>query len=295
MDVDAVADELYSLPPGEFVAARDERVRQAKEAGDRDAARAVAALRRPTVVAWLANLLARRHPDDVAPFLELGEALRDATASLSGPELRDLSRQRHQLVHALVLKARALGEAEGQRVGEDSARGLEDTLHAALADPDAAQQLLDGRLTSGLSRAGFGEPTTGTAPGAASSGSARSSGSTKKARKRTASEAGEAEDERRAARRARVERDLGEAWGEARRSADVRDAAEDADRSAAKQRAEAAREVRRLRDDLQRAEQLLAEAESDGEAAARARDRAEKDADRARQRVTDLQARLDEV
>jgi hypothetical protein len=158
VDVDAVADELYTLPPGEFVASRDEKVREAKEAGDRGAARAIAALRRPTVVAWLANLLARRHPDDVAPFLELGEALRDATATLSGPELRDLSRQRHQLVHALVRTARALGEAEGQRVGEDSARGLEDTLHAALADPDAAQQLLDGRLTTGLSRAGFGDP-----------------------------------------------------------------------------------------------------------------------------------------
>jgi hypothetical protein len=289
VDVDAVADELYTLPPGEFVASRDEKVREAKEAGDRDAARAIAALRRPTVVAWLANLLARRHPDDVAPFLELGEALRDATATLSGPELRDLSRQRHQLVHALVRTARALGEAEGQRVGEDSARGLEDTLHAALADPDAAQQLLDGRLTTGLSRAGFGDPTAASAAGGGSPSPA------KKARKRTASQAGADEDERRAAWRSRIERDLGEAWGEARRTAEARDAAEDAARAAEKHRAEAARDVRRLRDDLQRAERSLAEAESDGEAATRERDRAEKEADRARQRVTDLQARLDEV
>ncbi|MGH3659158.1 MAG: hypothetical protein ACRDUA_21095, partial [Micromonosporaceae bacterium] len=159
MDVDSVADELYSLPPSEFVAVRDARVNEARAAGDREAAGAIAAFRRPTVVAWLANLLARHHPDDVAPFLELGEALRDATATLSGPELRELSKQRHQLVHALVMKARALGEQAGQRVGEDTARGLEETLHAALADPMLADRLLEARLTEGLRPSGFGPPS----------------------------------------------------------------------------------------------------------------------------------------
>jgi hypothetical protein len=158
VDVDAVADELYSLPPEQFVAARDDRVKEARDDGDREAARAIAAFRRPTVVAWLANLLARHHPEDVEPFLELGEALRDATATLSGPELRELSKQRQQLVHALVRKARALADDAGHRVGEDAARGLEETLHAALADPEAGARLVEGRLTGALSHTGFQPP-----------------------------------------------------------------------------------------------------------------------------------------
>jgi DNA-binding transcriptional LysR family regulator len=176
---------------------------------------------------------------------------------------------------------------------EEMLAGLcEETLHAALADPDAAQELLDGRLTGALNRAGFGEPGAGAKGSPARKKPVRAA---KRAAGRSASEAKAAEDERQAARRARIERDLGEAWSEARRTAEERDALDAEARAADKRRAEAAREVRRLREDLQRAEQSLVDAEQSESAAARARDRAEKEADRARQRVTDLQARLDEV
>ena len=70
MDVDEVADELYALAPRDFVAARDARSKEAKAAGDPDAAKQIAALRKPTVVAWVANLLVRRRADDVEPLLE---------------------------------------------------------------------------------------------------------------------------------------------------------------------------------------------------------------------------------
>ncbi len=84
---------------------------------------------------------------------------RCATATLSGPELRQLSGQRHRLVLALVRQARALARQAGYRVTEDVARGLEETLAAALTDPAVAEQLPDGpahlrpdpdRLPSGL-------------------------------------------------------------------------------------------------------------------------------------------------
>jgi hypothetical protein len=58
---DAVAG-LYQLPVAEFVAARDQLVRQLRAAGDREAARRVAALRRPSISAWAANQLARPPP-----------------------------------------------------------------------------------------------------------------------------------------------------------------------------------------------------------------------------------------
>jgi len=97
VDADEVADELYALPPGQFTATRNARAREAKAAGDRETATRIATLRKPTVLAWLVNLLVRELPDEIGGFLDLGDALREATATLSGPELRQLSGQRHRI------------------------------------------------------------------------------------------------------------------------------------------------------------------------------------------------------
>jgi hypothetical protein len=151
--LDEVADELYGLQPGDFVAARNARAKEARSSGDRDLAAAITALGKPTKVAWLANQLVRQRREDVQPLVELGAGLREATASLSGEDLRRLTKQQHQLVHALVQQAKSLA---GGRVTEDVSDGLDRTLRAALADDDLAAQLLLARLTEGLEFAGFG-------------------------------------------------------------------------------------------------------------------------------------------
>lgn len=153
--VDAAADELYSLPLAKFTAARAGRARQAREHGDRPAAAAIGKLAKPSLVAWLANQLAREHADAIGSLLEVGTAMRQATASLDAGRLRQLSRQRHELVRALVQQARVLANAAGHAVSGDTARGLEDTLHAALADEEVARLLARGRLTSALTQSGF--------------------------------------------------------------------------------------------------------------------------------------------
>jgi hypothetical protein len=153
LDLDEVADELYGLSPGEFVGVRNARAKEAKAAGDRDLAAAITALAKPTKVAWLANQLVRQRRDDVQPLLELGAGLREATASLSGEDLRRLTKQQHQLVFALVQEARSLA---GGPVTQDVADGLDATLRAALADDELAEQLLAARLSDGLSFSGFG-------------------------------------------------------------------------------------------------------------------------------------------
>jgi hypothetical protein len=153
--VEAVAEELYGLPLGRFTPARNERAKQARAAGDSEAAVAIGKLAKPNKVAWLANQLAREDADEIRALLELGESMRQATASLAAEQLRQASRQQHQIIYALVQQARSLASAAGQAVSEDTARGLGDTLHAALADEQAARQLSQGRLTSGLSRSGF--------------------------------------------------------------------------------------------------------------------------------------------
>jgi len=162
-DIDEIADSLYGLPPEQFTAARTQYEKQAKAAGDRDAAAVIHAMAKPSAAAWLANQLAREHRAELQPLLELGAGLRDATRNLAGDQLRTLSRQQHQLVHALVLRARQLVRAAGRTVSDDAIRGLEETLHAALADEHAATLLLAGRLTEALHSSGL-ESGFGDAP-----------------------------------------------------------------------------------------------------------------------------------
>jgi hypothetical protein len=153
---DEVARALYAAPPADFVERRDALVREARGAGDAELATELAALRKPTQGAWLANMLAREYPDQVAQLLDLGRALRDAQDELDPDQIRELGRQRGQVVAALVLMARRRSAELGQRTGDAAAQELEETLTAALADPDAADALLSGTLAHGLAYAGLG-------------------------------------------------------------------------------------------------------------------------------------------
>jgi hypothetical protein len=155
VDLDTVADELYSLPPEEFTATRTSREKDAKAAGDPDLAKQIHQFTKPNAVGWLANQLVREHPDEIRPLIELGEDLRAATASRSGERLRELSRLQRQLISAIVEEAREIARIADRGVTAETARGLADTLRAALADVAAADELLAGRLTAALFRSGL--------------------------------------------------------------------------------------------------------------------------------------------
>lgn len=159
VDFDTVADELYSLPPEEFTAVRTTREKEAKAAGDIDLAGQIRKLTRPNAVGWLVNQLVRRHPAEVQPLLELGHDLREAAARGSGDRLRELSRLQRRLISALVEEARQPARDAERTVSADTARGVAETLRAALADAAAAQQLLAGRLTGALFRSGLDSDT----------------------------------------------------------------------------------------------------------------------------------------
>lgn len=151
VDLESTLDELYALRPHEFTAARNQRAAEARSAGDRELAERIRALRRPTVSAWAGNMLVRREPDKVRPLLSLGEGLREAHRNLDGEQLRELGRQQHLLVGALAREARQLAAEEGQPVGEAALHEIEATLHAVLADPEAARQWATGHLDRPLS------------------------------------------------------------------------------------------------------------------------------------------------
>ncbi|MDX6327337.1 MAG: hypothetical protein QOK15_3691, partial [Nocardioidaceae bacterium] len=124
----AVATELYALQPQDFTAARTAAEKQARSQGDRDLAAAVKALRRPSASAWAVNLLVRERRDLVTQVVELGASLRDAQAALEGAALRELTRQRRQLVTAVTSEARAVAAAHGESLSDAAARQVEETL-----------------------------------------------------------------------------------------------------------------------------------------------------------------------
>jgi hypothetical protein len=282
---DTAADELYGLRPGEFTSARDARAREAKAGGDAEVARQIKALRKPTVAAWLANQLVRAHRDEVSPLLELGAALREATATLSGPQLRQLSRQRTEVVQALVRKARRLAADAGQPVSEDATRALEGTLNAALADDEAAQLLLQGRLTEPLQHVGFGPSSSGS-PSAPDSRPRKPEPAPAGAPKQSAAD-------RRAEQREQLERDLAEAWATARAAADARTVAEEAATAAEREAAGLRRRVDQARTDLEAVEQALERAAATSDDASTSRDAARSEAEQATRRVSALQRELD--
>ncbi|MFF8934395.1 hypothetical protein ACF08O_06565 [Streptomyces paradoxus] len=165
MDYDSVADELYALRPEEFTAARASAVASARTAGDRELAERIGSLRKPSLAAWVSNLLVRSSPGEVEPLLRLGEGLRQAHQDLDGAQLRELSRRQHALIRALSLQARQLAKEAGHPIGEGVQREVENTLHAVLADPEAARAWAGGRLVKPLSAAvGFPAVAEGARP-----------------------------------------------------------------------------------------------------------------------------------
>ncbi|MET9580435.1 hypothetical protein ABZY30_33620 [Streptomyces massasporeus] len=165
MDYDSVADELYALRPEEFTAARASAMASARTAGDRELAERIRTLRKPSLAAWVSNLLVRSSPGEVEPLLRLGEGLRQAHQDLDGTQLRELSRRQHALIRALSLQARQLAKEAGHPIGESVQREVENTLHAVLADPEAARAWAGGRLAKPLSAAvGFPATAEGARP-----------------------------------------------------------------------------------------------------------------------------------
>ncbi|MFF0229973.1 hypothetical protein [Micromonospora sp. NPDC005254] len=212
-----LVQQLYRTPPDRFVAARDAAVAEARRAGDPTTARELARLRRPTVAAWLVNLLAIRRPELVADLVHLADALRAAQRELRGPRLRELSAQRRAVVGALVAEVRKLAAAEPEAppTGRLPLAEVEATLNAALSDAEVAEQVRTGRLLRSASYAGFGEVprpqlrlVTGDEEEPEAQRPARRPGAQREGREPAPDRAGEraAQAERAAQRAARAER-----------------------------------------------------------------------------------------
>ncbi|MBQ1089437.1 hypothetical protein [Streptomyces sp. B93] len=280
MDLDAVADELYGLPPGEFTAARDERARAARTAGDRELAERIRRLRRPTLAAYAGNLLARERPDEAGQLLRLGEALRQAHQDLDGEQLRQLSARQHQLTFTLSRQAGELAARAGQHLSDGVRQEVQDTLHAVLADPAAAGEWARGRLTRALA-APVGFPAAATRPSAAKVTDLDSA----RARRRKRQD----EERERARRRAdEARREQGSREAELSEAEAARRRAEEEQRQAEQRVSDLTRQLHDAERDQRRSQEAAQQARDHAQAA----DRALREA---RRRAEDAAARADKL
>jgi hypothetical protein len=156
VDFEEAADAVYAVRAADFIATRNELAKQLKADGDALGSTRLKALRKPTVAAWIANLVARKLPDELDDLLALGDEFREATADLDGERLRELTPKRHQLLDKLSKEAARLAGDEGQKISPDVGQKLRETLDAALVDPAAGDAVREGRLSSALRHVGFG-------------------------------------------------------------------------------------------------------------------------------------------
>jgi hypothetical protein len=152
-------EALYGERPERFVTVRNEIVKERRAAGRRDDAKAVAALRRPSVAAWALNQVARRQPETIGALLDAGLSLRDATdRALAGRrgDLRGAQDAQRKALDAVLEVAVRFGSELGSGNGDQLRRRAGNTLHAAMADAALAERLRAGRLDDDVDAPGFG-------------------------------------------------------------------------------------------------------------------------------------------
>lgn len=265
MEVPDVAEELYGLEPGEFVAARDALARRLRSEGDRELAATVKQLRRPSVTAAAMNGAARAHPELLDAALAAADRLRQATEAAVGGDAGDLraaSAEERAAAKAFLEVAEARLSDRG--VSEQRLAG---TLRAAALDPELREALRRGVLATDHEAPGFGfgaalglgdvavAPTPEPVRRPGRRGSSKRDGTdaeTKAAREAEERAAAEAAREA-AARRRDLEKRIAKLERSAARLAAKADAAEDAARDARAHADHAAADLDAARSELHEA------------------------------------------
>jgi hypothetical protein len=160
-DLPDLLDELYALPLERFVPERALLAKALRAEGRRDEASTIAALPKPSVVAWAVNQVVRAHPGDASALWAAGDAVLDAQARVvagegSGQALRAAVDEERRALAPLAEAARGLLTGAGRFLGEHNVRVVVETLHAAAVDRAVRPDVARGRLARPLQLAGVG-------------------------------------------------------------------------------------------------------------------------------------------
>lgn len=158
------ADELRSVPPRDFVAARKALAARLTEQGEPAEARRVGRLPRPGPAAWALNRAAGARPRELAALAEAVDRLR--RAQLGQGDLRAATEAYRTAFEPLVRAAREALEGAGTKASAALDRRLRSTLLAAIADRGLRAALTAGRLESEHADPGFAVLSGGPIPAA---------------------------------------------------------------------------------------------------------------------------------
>jgi hypothetical protein len=266
----STADELYALPLDEFTAARNELERRLRRDGEREEAKAVKALRKPTVAAWALNQVARRNGKGVKALLAAGERLRHAQEALleggDRGELAAAAEEERESVGKLSREAAAIAAEAGVATGGGLDEKLRATVHAAATDEEVAGELAAGRLTRErevMGMFGLAEAPAEAAPArrrpAKSGGDAERAKAEEQAAEEAERRAREIERELKAAgrRESRARRRLAGAERTAEAARERAEAAAERLRGAAQEEREAAEDLQAAEDEVRRLDEEL--------------------------------------
>ena len=155
-DLDSDIDRLYTAPRDQFVGERDALARKLRADGHRDAAAEIAALRKPTLVAWTVNQLTHTERREVDLLLDAGKRIIDAQqASISSGGRTELDAAQASLrraVNGLTESARSI---LGPEASKTTLTRIAETLRTAATAPEGRELLARGRLTEELSGTGW--------------------------------------------------------------------------------------------------------------------------------------------
>jgi hypothetical protein len=244
--------DLYALPLDEFTSARNDLAKELAGAGDKAAADAVRALRKPGVPAWAVNQVARRDPKGIVELFDTGTQLRAAQQKLirSGDTgaVKEATTAERRVVRALVDEAKSILTQAGHTPNEATLERIADTFYATAVDEEGRELVQKGTLTKELKRVGFGEMTSLTVVPAARAQAEKPKAQGARLEKEAAKLRAAADDaEKKATDAETLAEDMASAAEDARAKADAaKEKARFARRAATEARRDADKAVRRL-------------------------------------------------
>ncbi|HSE33864.1 MAG TPA: hypothetical protein VLA93_19995 [Pyrinomonadaceae bacterium] len=166
--LDDEVDSLFTLPLGEFIAARKALAVQLKKDKRANEAEYVNTLTKPSISAWTVNQLYWNYRDEFDDLIEAGQRFRKAQSSRSSgkvAEMRDALDARREALAELSDLATMLLTDAGHNPSLDTIRRITTTLEAVSAYASSDDGPTPGRLTKDIDPPGF-ESLASFVPGA---------------------------------------------------------------------------------------------------------------------------------
>ena len=157
-------DDLYRVQPENFIARRNELVKELREAGDRAGAERLKKHRRPTPAAWLINRMALDSPELLEEVAAAARAVEDAQVRVlegdeeATEEWRSAAARERDASAAVREAAERTARGASRPVSPRAVEMVVETLRAASGDRELRDRVMNGRLEREQTGASFGLP-----------------------------------------------------------------------------------------------------------------------------------------